>query len=148
MSRFSKGHTVQLERVFNFPPIPVGRLTCPLQSHSRLHSNITCIFFIYSPCDPPAVPRVSTQMGGITEGYEIWILSIQVKQGKLYRILITPLQFHSKLHWKMPVTPLQCFHRIGWNHRGVKNFNPSTQFFHVYYPLGWEGNWKNPRPVL
>ena len=96
----------------------------------------------YSPCDPPASPCVSTQMGGITGGYKILILSTQVKQGKVHRILITPLQSHSKLHWKTPVFPLQCFHRNGWNHRGVKFFNPSTQF---YYPLGWEGKWKNPQ---
>ena len=132
-------NTVQLKGVFNFPPIPVGRLICPLQSHSRLHSNITCNFMIstlWSPC-------VSTQM--VEGGYTIFILSTQVKQGKVHRILITPLQSHSKLHWKIPVFSLQCFHRNGWNHRGVNFFNPSTQF---YYLLGWEGNWKNPQAVL
>ena len=39
---YESPNTVQLEGVFNFPPISVGRLICPLQSHSRLHSNITC----------------------------------------------------------------------------------------------------------
>ena len=72
-------------------------------------------------------------MGGITGGYKILIPLTQVKQGKVHRILITPLQSHSKLHWKIPVFSLQCSHRNGWNHRGVKMFNPSTQF---YYPLG------------
>ena len=90
-------------------------------------------------------PHVPTHSDGNTGGYKILILSTQVKQGKVHRILITPLQSHSKLHWKIPVFSLQCFHQNGWNHRGVKMFNPSTQF---YYPLGWEGNWKNPRPVL
>ena len=94
---------------------------------------------------PPQSLCVSTQMGGITGGYKILILSTQVKQGKVHRILITPLQSHSKLHWKIPMFSLQCFHQNGWNHRGVKFFNPSTQF---YYPQGWEGNWKNPRAVL
>ena len=95
---------------------------------------------------PLQSPCVSTQMGGITGGYKILILSTQVKQGKVHRILITPLQSHSKLHWKIPVFSLQCLHWNGWNHRGVNFFNPSTQF---HYPLGWEGNWKkNPRAVL
>ena len=134
-----KYFTVQLEGFFNFPPIPVGRLICPLQSHSRLHLHITCNFMIFTlwpPCNPPCV---STQMGGITGGYKILILSTQVKQGKVHRILITPLQSHSKLHWKIPVFSLQSFHRNGWNHRGVIFFNPSTQF---YYLLGLEGNWE------
>ena len=78
-------------------------------------------------------------------GYKILTLSNQVKQGKVHGILITPLQFHSKLHWKIPEFSLQCFHRNGWNHRGVNFFNPSTQF---YYSLGWEGNWKKPWAVL
>ena len=64
-------------------------------------------------------PFVSTQMGGITGSYKILILSTQVKQGKVHRILITPLQSHSKLHWKLPVFSLQCFHWNGWNHRGL-----------------------------
>ena len=38
--------TVLFEGVFNFPPIPVGRLICPLQSYSRLLSNIICNFMI------------------------------------------------------------------------------------------------------
>ena len=75
--------TVQLVGFFNFPPIPVGRLICPLQSHSRLHSTITCnfmIFTMWSPC-------VSTRMGGITGGCKMLIHSTQVKQGKVHRIL-------------------------------------------------------------
>ena len=56
---FPCNHTVQLKGVFNFPSIPVGRLICPLQPHSRLHSNITCnfmIFTLWSPCNPPVFP--------------------------------------------------------------------------------------------
>ena len=55
--------------VFNFPPIPVGRLICPLQSLSRLHSNITCnfmIFTVWSPCNPPVfAPKWVESQGAI-----------------------------------------------------------------------------------
>ena len=87
-------------------PSQWGRLICPLQSHSRLNSNITCnfmIFTLWSPC-------VSTQMGGITGGYKILTVSTQVKQGKVYRILITPLQSQSSTEI-LPIFSLQCFHR-------------------------------------
>ena len=92
-------------------------------------STRTLPVILYSPCGPPAIPLCFHP----TTGYKILILSTQVKQGKVHRILITRLQSHSKLHLKIPVFSLQCFHRNEWNHRGVKFFNPSTQF---YYPLG------------
>ena len=33
---------------FQFPTHPSGQTFCPLQSHSRLHSNITCNFMIFT----------------------------------------------------------------------------------------------------
>ena len=112
--------TVQLKHFFNFPPIPAGQTNLPPAIPLRLHSNITCVPVIlkYSPCDPPAIPLCFHPNGWNHRGYKILILSTQVKQGKVHRIPITPLQSHSKLHSKIPVFSLQCFHRNGWNHRG------------------------------
>ena len=123
---------------FQFPTHPSGADLFALCNPTQGSTQILPVILWYSPCDPPA-------NGWNHRGYKILILSIQVKQGKVHRILITPLQSHSKLHWKIPVFSLQCFHRNGWSHRGVIFFNPSTQF---YYPLGWGGNWKNSPAVL
>ena len=93
-------------------PSQWGRLFYPLQSHSRLQSNITCNFMtctLWSPCNP-------TQMVGITVDYKTLILSIQFKQDKVYRSdspHCYPTQSSSET---LPVFSLQCFHRNGWNH--------------------------------
>ena len=82
---------------------------------------------------------VSTQMGGITVGYETLILSTQVKQGK-YIGVIHPTAIPLKSEtW--PVFSLQCFHRNGWAPSGIRNFNP---FFSVLLPSGMGGKLKNP----
>ena len=39
----------------------------------------------------------------------------------------------------LPVFSLQCFHRNGWNHSGVRNFNP---FHSVLLPTGMGGKLK------
>ena len=89
--------------------------------------------------------RVSTQMGGVTVGYKTLILSTQVKQGKIHRSDTSHcnptqsssepyLYFHCSVSIEMGGLPL-----------GLEILNPSSQF---YCPLGWVGNWKNPRAVL
>ena len=110
---------------FQFPNHPSGQAYLPPAIPLKAQLKHYLQFYDIHP-DPPATPCVSTHLGGITGGYKILILSSQVKQGKVYSILITPLQSHSKLHWKIPVFSLQCFLWNGWNHRGVKKFNPST----------------------
>ena len=121
-------------RVFSIShPSQWADLFAPCNPTQGSTQTLTVILW-YSPCDPPAIPCVSTQMGGITGGYKFSILSTQVKQSKVHRILITPLQSHSKLHWKIPMFSLQCFHRNGWNHRGVKNLNLPLSFI-----THWDG---------
>ena len=111
--------------------------------HILYSSRVFMIFTLWSPCTPP--PCVSIQMRGITGGYKILILSTQVKQGKVHRILITPVQSYCKAPLKNTCVFIAMFPPKRVESQKGYFFNHSTQF---YYPLGWEGNWKNPRAVL
>ena len=84
---------------------------------------------------------VSTRMGGITVDYKTLILSTQFKQDKVHRSdspHCNPTQSSSET---LPVFSLQCFQRNGWNHSGLRNFNP---FRSVLLPTGMSGNLKTP----
>ena len=113
-------------------PSQWGRLFYPLQPHSRLQSNITVIFDMHTVI-PLQSHCVSTQMGGITVGYKTLILTTQFKQDKVHTSdspHCSPTQSSSET---IPVFSLQCFHRNGWNHSGVRIFNP---FHTVLLPNG------------
>ena len=133
--------TVQLVFfLFNSHPSQWGGLFYPLQSRSGLHSNITCNFITctpWSPYNPTVFPPkwVESQWG-------IKLQSFPLGSSKTKYLVIHPTL---KLHRNLTVFSLQCFHRNGWNHSGVRNFNPFCSFC---YQLGWVGNWKTARAVL
>ena len=123
--------TVQLEGFSISHPSQWADLFTPCNPTKG--STQTLPVILYSPCDPPVFPPKWVESQG---GYKILILSTQVKQDKVHRILITPLQSHSKLHWKIPVFSLQCFNRNGWNHRGIKKFKFNLPFSFITH---WDG---------
>ena len=91
------------------------------------------------------IPLSSTQMGGITRGYKILILSTQFKQGKVHRILVTPLQSRSNSTEKY-----LCFHcsvstEMGGITEGSNILIPPLSFI-----THWDGREieKNPWAVL
>ena len=79
---------------------------------------------------------VSQMDNGIMVGY-IPLSSSKTKY--MYIGVIHPTASSSET---LPVFLLQCFHRKnGWNHSGVRNFNP---FHSVLLPTGMGGELKNP----
>ena len=81
---------------FQFPTHPSGAdLFAPCNPTQGSTQTLPVILW-YSPCDPPAISLCFHPNGWNHRVYKIWILSTQVKQGKVHRILIIPLQSHSK----------------------------------------------------
>ena len=120
-------------------PSQWGRLFYPLQSHSRLQSNITCNFMactLWSPCNPTVFP-----LKWVESQWAIKLTFPFSSSKTKYIGVIHPTAIPLKAPQKPSVFSLQCFHRNGWNHSGVRNFNP---FHSVLLSPGMDGKLKTP----